>query len=216
MEKYMTKIILIRHGQSEYNLTRRYTGQTDVELTEIGRIQAEITGKYILENYKIDEIWSSDLKRAVDTAKPIADALGLEIKTDERLREIYAGDWQGMLFSEVEEKFAEEYAYYKANKSISRTPNGEGLCDVLPRVEAAVREIAEKCDGKCVLISTHNGPIMTLEVPMLGKDLQELIPLSNNSITEADYENGSFKVVKLGYDEHLKGLITKFKNNNEN
>ncbi len=212
----MTKLILIRHGQSEYNLIRRYTGQTDVELTEKGRVQAKITGDYILENYKIDEIWSSDLKRAIDTAKPIADALGLEIKTDKRLREIYAGDWQGMLFSEVEEKFAEEYAYYKANKSISRTPNGEGMCDVLPRVEEAVREIAERCDGKCVLISTHNGPIMALEVPMLGKDLQEITSLSNNSITEADYENGSFKVIKLGYDGHLKGIITKFKSNNEN
>ena len=212
----MTKLILIRHGESEYNLVRRYTGQTDVELTEKGRLQAKITAEHILKNYKIDEIWSSDLKRAIDTAKPIADALGLEIKTDKRLREIYAGDWQGMLFSEVEKKFPEEYAFYKANKSISRTPNGEGMRDVLPRVEEAVREIAEGCDGKCVLISTHNGPLMTLEVPMLGKDLQNLTSLSNNSITEADYENGCFKLIKLGYDEHLKGLITKFRNNNEN
>ncbi len=216
METYMTKIILIRHGESEYNLIRRYTGQSDIDLTDKGRLQAKITGEYILANYKIDEIWSSDLRRAIDTARPIADALGLEIKTDERLREIYAGDWQGMLFAEVEEKFSAEYAYYKANRKTSRTPNGEGMCDVRVRVEEVVREIAETSDGKCVLISTHNGPLMALASMMTGTELEKLSSLPNNSITELEYENGNFNIIKLGYAEHLKGLITKFKNNTEN
>ena len=81
----MTRLILIRHGESEYNLIRRYTGQSDIDLTDKGRLQASITGEYILANYKIDEIWSSDLRRAIDTARPIAEPLGLPIKTDKRL-----------------------------------------------------------------------------------------------------------------------------------
>ena len=212
----MTRLILIRHGQSEYNLIRKYTGQTDVELTDKGRLQAEITGRFILENYSIDAVISSDLKRAIDTARPIAEPLGLQIKTDARLREIYAGDRQGMYFAEVEEKFREEYAYYKSNRSTSRTPNGEGMCDVLVRVEKAVREIAEEYDGKTVLISTHNGPIMALEVPVMGRELGDTSSLPNNSITEIEYEGGGWKLIKLGYDEHLKDLTTKFSSNTEN
>lgn len=212
----MTRLILIRHGESEYNLIRRYTGQSDIDLTDKGRLQAKITGEYILANYKIDEIWSSDLRRAIDTARPIAEPLGLEIKTDKRLREIYAGDWQGMLFAEVEERYKEEYAYYKANRRTSRTPNGEGMCDVGVRVLAAVNEIAEASDGKSVLISTHNGPLMALISALTGTELENMSSLANNSITELEYENGEFKVILLGYSEHLKGLVTKFKNNTEN
>ena len=212
----MTRLILIRHGESEYNLIRRYTGQSDIDLTDKGRLQAKITGEYILANYKIDEIWSSDLKRAIDTARPIAEPLGLEIKTDKRLREIFAGDWQGMLFREVEEKYKEEYAYYKANRRTARTPNGEGMCDVGARVAEAVKEIAEASDGKCVLISTHNGPLMALLSLITGTALEKMSSLANNSITELEYENGGFRVIRLGYSEHLKDLVTKFKNNTEN
>ena len=212
----MTRLILIRHGESEYNLVRRYTGQTDVDLTDKGRLQAAITGEFILKNYEIDEVWSSDLRRAIDTARPIAEPLGLEIKTDQRLREIYAGDWQGMLFAEVQEKFRDEYEYYKANRKTSRTPNGEGMCDVRIRAEAAVREIAEASDGKAVLISTHNGPLMCIVAMLTGEGIENIRSLSNNSITEVEYENGVFKPIRIGYDEHLKELITKFKSNTEN
>ena len=212
----MTRLVIIRHGESVYNIERRYTGQTDVALTEKGVLQAEITGKYILENYKIDEIYSSDLIRAVNTAKPIADPLGLEIKTDARLREIYAGKWQGYYFSEVAEIFKEEYEYYKAHKTTARTPGGEGMQDVMKRMHEAVLEIAEANDGKTVLISTHNGPLMTLEVLVYGIPLNEIYSVANNSITELEYENGSFKAVKFGYNEHLKELVTIFKNNSEN
>ena len=212
----MTRLVIIRHGESVYNIERRYTGQTDVALTEKGVLQAEITGKYILENYRIDEIYSSDLIRAVNTAKPIADPLGLEIKTDARLREIYAGKWQGYYFSEVAEIFKEEYEYYKSHKTTARTPGGEGMQDVMKRMHEAVLEIAEANDGKTVLISTHNGPLMTLEVLVYGIPLNEIYSVANNSITELEYENGSFKAVKFGYNEHLNELVTIFKNNSEN
>jgi len=212
----VTRLILIRHGESEFNLTRRYTGQLDVALTEKGITQAKITADYILNNYKIDSVYSSDLSRAVETAKPIADALGLKIKTDARLREIFAGEWQGMYFSEVMEKYTDEYTRYKADKTNERTRGGEGMPDVMKRTLAAVSEIAEANDGKTVLISTHNGPLMTLEVPLLNISLNDIYSLSNNSITEIEYDNGSLKLIKLGFDEHLGSLITKFKSNTSN
>ena len=78
------------------------------------------------------------------------------------------------------------------------------------------KEIAEASDGKCVLISTHNGPLMALLSLITGTALENMSSLANNSITELEYENGSFRVIRLGYSEHLKDLVTKFKSNTEN
>ena len=209
----MTKLILIRHGESSFNLVKRYTGQTDVPLTELGQKQAEITAQYILSNYKIDTIYSSDLSRAVKTAEPIANALNLEIKTDKRLREIFAGDWQGLYFSEVAKKYKEEYELYKKDRYLGRTSNGESMTDVLDRVYEALLEIAKENDGKCVLVSTHNGPIMAIQAPILNISLNDVKSLSNNSVTEVDYENGEFKMITLGYDAHLGEYVTSFGKN---
>ena len=206
----MTKLIFIRHGQSTYNLEHRYTGQLDIPLTEKGVRQAEITAEYVLKNYKIDAIYSSDLSRSVNTAKPIADALGLPIKTDARLREIHAGDWQDRLFSEIKETCKEEYDKYVSSGGCVRTPNGESLEDVLNRTYAAVLDIIRENEGKTVLISSHNGPIKTLAVPFLGQKLPDTKSVSNNSVTEVDCDGGKYTVVKLGYDEHLSGMITAF------
>jgi broad specificity phosphatase PhoE len=212
----MTKLILIRHGESIYNLEKRYTGQTDVPLTEKGILQAKITADYILKNYKIDEVYSSDLCRAVETAKPVAEPLGIEIKKDPRLREIYAGKWQGLYFSEVKELYKSDYDSYKSDRYTGRTTGGESLVEVYSRAAAAVNEIAERCCGKTVLISLHNGPLMALQALFMGTDLNHLTNMSNNSVTEVDYENGKYTVIKLGYDEHLGELVTSFKEKTAN
>ena len=212
----MTKLILIRHGESVFNLERRYTGQTDVPLTEKGIKQAEITAEYILKNYRIDAIYSSDLIRAIDTARPIADKLGLKIQTDPRLREIYAGVWQGLLFSEVKEKYKEEYEKYQSDRANCRTLGGEGMSDVLKRVYESLLDIARANPEKDLLISLHNGPLMALQVKLLNVGFNDIKSLANNSITELDFDGESFKVIKFGYNEHLGDLVTSFKNSTHN
>ena len=212
----MTRLILVRHGESLYNLEKRYTGQTDVPLTEKGRKQATLTAKYVLENYHIDAVYSSDLCRAVDTAKPVAEPLGLEIKTDARLREIYAGKWQGILFAEVREHFKEDYDLYKSDKNKGRTTGGESALEVRDRVYAAILDIAEKNPDKTVFIATHNGPLMAIQSPILNIDINEVKSTSNNSVTEVVYNNGSFEIVKFDYTEHLGDLVTSFKNKSHN
>lgn len=212
----MTRLILIRHGESLYNLEKRYTGQTDVPLTEKGVLQAKITADYIIENYKIDEIYSSDLSRAVETARPIADALGLTIKTDERLREIYAGEWQKLLFSEVKARYPEEYEEYKRSEGLKRTRGGESLIDVQERAYSAVLDIIRDNPGKTVLISSHNGPIKALLAKLLGIGLPEMKSVSNNSVSEVLCEGGKYEVIKLGYDGHLGELVTSFKEKTAN
>ena len=206
----MTKLVIVRHGESLFNLTKQYTGQTDVPLTEKGISQAKITAKYILENYKIDEVYSSDLSRAINTAKPVSDPLGLKIKTDARLREINAGIWQGMYFKDVREKYKEEYERYQSDITTQRTLGGEGLFDVQKRTFEAINDIVTANDGKTVMIATHNGPLMTIYTKLRGQSLNEAKSLSNNSITEIDYENGEYKIIKLGFDGHLGEFVTSF------
>lgn len=212
----MTKLVIIRHGESTYNLERRYTGQTDVPLTEKGVLQAKITADYVLKNYKIDAVYASDLDRAIETARPIAEALGLPINTDARLREIHAGMWQGMLFADVKSTYAEEYEKYKQSGGYIRAPKGESLEDVLNRSYAAILDIIRKNDGKTVLVSAHNGSIKVLAVPFLNQKLHETASLSNNSVTEVDCDNGKYSVIKLGYDGHLGELVTSFKEKTAN
>ena len=105
----MVTFVIIRHGFSEFNKARKFTGQMDIPLDEAGFEQARETAAYVLKNYKIDAVYSSDLCRAVDTAKPIAKALSLPIKTSEKLREMNLGEWQGMGFDEVKEKYPEKF-----------------------------------------------------------------------------------------------------------
>ena len=85
----MTKLIFLRHGESEYNRIKKYAGQLDVPLSEVGKQQAIIAGSYIAKNYKIDEIYSSNLSRAIETAQPIANAIHI----DKRLSELDSGVW---------------------------------------------------------------------------------------------------------------------------
>ena len=212
----MTRLLIVRHGESLYNLEKRYTGQTDVPLTEKGRVQAELTAKYVLQNYSVDVVYSSDLCRAIDTAKPVAEPLGLEIKTDPRLREMYAGKWQGILFSEVRELFKEDYDLYKSDKNKGRTTGGESMLDVRDRAYAAIKDIAEENPGKTVFVATHNGTLMAIQSPILNIDINDVQSTSNNSVTELIYEGGSFKIVKFDYTEHLGDLVTSFKSKTHN
>ena len=86
----MTTLLLIRHGESEANRNRVFGGQINPDLQERGVMQAKLTAKFIAENYKVDKIYSSDLKRAYRTAQPLSYILNMEIKAEKRLREIYA------------------------------------------------------------------------------------------------------------------------------
>ena len=101
----MTTLLLIRHGQSEANLEEIFAGQINPALTEKGIEQAELTARYIADNYKVDKIYSSDLQRAHQTALQLAKIIGKDVIKSIKLREIYAGKWEGVKFLELKEKF---------------------------------------------------------------------------------------------------------------
>ena len=202
----MTKIIFVRHGYSESNKEKRFCGQRDVPLDALGHSQAEQMKEYLLKNYKIDAIYSSDLCRAVDTVKPIANALNKEIHTSEALREVNVGIWQGMLVEDVKIKYPKAFLRYKETPGLTRFEGGEGYDDILARALPAVQKIAAENEGKTVIIGTHGGVIRVLRAAWTGIPLEridEVAPVANASVTEVDCENGSFHIVQIGYADYL-------------
>ncbi|MBO4898458.1 MAG: histidine phosphatase family protein [Clostridia bacterium] len=207
----MTTLLLIRHGESEANRDKAFGGQSDARLLPMGEKQAEITAKYIAENYKISKVYASDLSRALKTGKIIAKASGAPLIPCKNLREIYAGDWQGITFSEIERRFPEDYEKWISDIGHAACTGGESVKELSARILGALCEIAKDNEGKTVAVATHAIPIRAMQCEMENLPLSEMknIPwVSNASVTEAIYENGKWTLGKVGYDKHLAGFKT--------
>lgn len=207
----MVKFIIVRHGFSLGNKEGRFTGQLDVSLDEIGFAQAESVAKYILDNFKIDVIYSSELSRAYDTALPVAKALGLEVNKRKGLNEVDVGLWQGKLIDDVEKEFPESFALYKSSPGLSRFDGGESYAELRERVVAEFHKLAQENDGKTVLVAAHGGVIRNLLAAWLdipGERIKEVPRAANASITIAEYEGGKAELKLIGYTDHLDDKTT--------
>lgn len=209
----MTRLILVRHGQSEANLLHKFAGHYNCDLTEDGKLQAEKVSKYLTANYSIDKIYSSDLIRAFNTAKPTANKLNINIAKTEQMREISAGLWEGMLFEEILSKFPNEYNVWLNNIGNAVCNDGESIRSVYERVCKEVTRICEKNDGKTVLITTHATPIRAFQtfVQKGNVEFMHEIPwVPNCSVTVCNYENGKFTFELIGFNDYLNELKSKF------
>ncbi|MFI2613603.1 histidine phosphatase family protein [Streptomyces sp. NPDC018584] len=163
------RIILWRHGQTAWNLERRFQGSTDIELTETGVGQARRAAR-LLASLKPDAIVASDLKRAAATAAELAAVTGLPVTYEEGLRETYADQWQGLTHDEIIARFGEQYAAWKRGEAVRRG-GGELETEVADRAAPVVLRHAEKLpdDGTLVVVS-HGGTIRTTIGRLLGLD----------------------------------------------
>ncbi len=204
------RLILVRHGQSEGNLVRSFLGHTDLALTELGHRQAECTAEY-LKNEKIDVIYSSDLKRAWQTAEHIADKKNLSIIADTELREIYAGNWENRLFNDLETEFYDDFKCWREDIGNARPTGGESVKELYDRINAELMRIAEMYEGDTVCIATHATPIRMAAVKAMGLPINranEVIWAPNASVTVIDVDGGEFKLIKYGYHEYMGELVT--------
>ncbi len=152
----MTKLWLVRHGQTDWNLTGRWQGQAPDApgLNAIGRAQA-IDVREQLRGEQFSAIYSSDLLRARQTAELLAEPWGLTVNLEPRLREINLGVWEGLLADDIAAQYPQELAERAQNPFDARAPNGESLREVAGRVLWAVNEIAVKHRGESILIVAH-------------------------------------------------------------
>ena len=207
----MVTFIIIRHGYSVGNKEKRFSGQMDISLDDIGFSQAKSIAEYIVKNFKIDSIYSSDLCRAYETVKPIADALELPVHKCKSLREVNVGIWLGKLIEDVKKEFPESFELYRQNPGISKFDGGESYADVMMRSKLAFEKIAEENEGKTVLVGTHGGVIRTLraawdKIPL--EKIKDIPHVPNASVTVAQYDKGNIKWIQIGYCDHLVDKIT--------
>ncbi|MEV0265236.1 histidine phosphatase family protein [Streptomyces sp. NPDC050617] len=163
------RIVLWRHGQTLWNLERRFQGTTDIELTETGVEQARRSAR-LLAALGPDAIVASDLRRAAATAAELTAVTGLEVTHDARLRETYAGEWQGLTHEEILARFGEQYTAWKRGEAVRRG-GGELETEVAERAAPVVLDHAEKLpDGGTLVVVSHGGTIRTTIGRLLGLD----------------------------------------------
>jgi broad specificity phosphatase PhoE len=166
----VTTVYLARHGESDWNVVRRWQGHADRPLTDTGREQARALAER-LEGAGIEAVYSSDLLRAKETAATVADRLGLELHLLPELREVDVGSWSGLTREEAEERFPA--AFERWGQGGAAWEDGESHEQMAARVLTAVRRIAKRHPGGRVLIVAHGGPIRAVHAAALGIELHE-------------------------------------------
>jgi probable phosphoglycerate mutase len=156
----MTRMCLVRHGQTDWNLEGRYHGQSDVPLNEYGREQARLLAQQ-LQSRSFAAIYSSDLVRARETAEIISQGMHLMVALDPRLREINQGEWEGQLVEAIKERYVGLWQERKRDPVKVRPPGGETVGEVAKRVTAALDDIAKAYPAGPVLICSHGLALAT-------------------------------------------------------
>lgn len=214
VEFSMTKLILIRHGESLGNAVRRLLGHTDLDLSPLGYRQAEATAE-ALKDEKIDAIYSSDLLRAYNTAVPHALRRGLCVNPSLALREIRLGEWEGKSVDEVVAEYGDMYEKdWVCGYGTFKFPGGESTIEAGQRFFAECKRIAEENRDRTVLITAHAAVIrsfysIVMQIP--PEEIAARLPFpSNASFSEVFYDNGEFFAGRFSVDDHLRSVgVTK-------
>lgn len=210
-----TTLYMLRHGFSVSNEKKYFTGNLDVPLTETGRRQAEKAAEFF-QKHPIDHIYASDLSRAYETALPVAKALSLPVIKDEGLREIFAGEWEGVYFDELNEKYASSYAVWRTDIGRAACDGGETVKEFSERILKAVKAICDRHEGETVLIATHATPIRVLQTVAQNLPIEKMaeVPwVKNASINLFSYENGKFSLIEKDITQHLGDMETSLPTN---
>lgn len=199
----MTTLLLARHGESDWNRSKRWQGFADRPLTDRGRQQAEELADR-LDDTELDAIYSSDLQRARDTAEAVARRKGLEVKTTPALREVDVGSWSGLTRAEAEAGYPEAYARWL--QGAEGWEDGETYEQLSNRVLEAIRRIAADHDRGRVLVVAHGGTIRAVHAAALGVDvhtyrrIQRVEP--NATLSAVCVENGNLTELCRTEDLH--------------
>lgn len=200
----MNHIYLIRHGQTTWNVDGRWQGNLDIPLSETGYQQAQALAHY-LSHKPIRRVISSDLARAVETARPLARALGVELELDPRIREIHLGVFQGLTHAEQRERYPEVVAASEQDYWNFVFPEGESRRKMQQRAVAAFQDaLARPVEGDIAMVM-HGGTLRVL-LMHLFPDHPSLLDfhVGNTSITTIEAAGNDLKLVSLTQIPHLR------------
>jgi broad specificity phosphatase PhoE len=199
------KLILVRHGETMWNRENRVQGFTDVALSDLGRLQAERLG-LCLRDEPLDAVHCSTLQRAYDTASAIARHHDLPILTDPDLRELNQGDFEGLTFAELRDRYRAFLKQWITDPGSVTMPNGESLQGVQDRAWQAIRGIV--AEDRDALVVSHGFTIMSILCRIQGIELNEFrrAQIDLASRTHVEFAGGKGTVVLFNDTTHLKDL----------
>lgn len=200
----MTKLVLVRHGETDWNVAEIFRGRLDVELNETGRRQAEQLGQYLADR-EITSIFSSPLKRATETAEIVARKHHLKVEVAPELNDYHFGEWQGLSHQQVREKYPELFGEWLKNPQLVTVPGGESLGDVRKRVLGLVDKVVSRGEGTCLLVS-HRVVNKVLICALLSLDNTHFwnIRLDTCGLTTFTYEEERFILTRHNDTSFLK------------
>jgi broad specificity phosphatase PhoE len=199
-------LLLARHGETDDNARLIFQGQGGGSLNARGRAQAERLAARLVKS--IDVIVSSDLTRAKETAELVAHANGVELVFDQDVREVHVGAWTGLAYEEVERRFPEEWAAWRAGLDVPRG-GGETYAGLATRVAGALQRIARDHVGKRVLVVSHGAALRSAVCLALGISPSWNAPLGgmhNTALTTLRYEDEKTHLVTYNDIAHLRDL----------
>ncbi|HEX8353603.1 MAG TPA: histidine phosphatase family protein [Pyrinomonadaceae bacterium] len=206
-----TRVLLVRHGESQGNAERRFGGHSPTPLSELGHRQAEATARALAAE-RVTAVYSSDLLRAVQTAAPLARETGLDVNETAALRERGVGLMEGLTFEEAAAAHPEEYAALLRRDFEHVLAGGESYRQLLDRAAAGLDRAIELNRGGTVALFSHTGTICILALHLMGAlDAPHLKPVwlssSNCGVARFDIQHGGLiRVLALNDTRHLAGL----------
>lgn len=200
----MTRIILVRHGETDWNSAKRYQGYSDIALNQKGIEQAKLAAER-LAGENIHAVYSSDLKRAVQTADYIASKHGLLVQKHSGFREIHFGRWEGYTYKQAMADNPDLLTAIYNGKTEVCMPEGESFRLVQKRAVAALDECIEKYLGCTFVVVAHGGALCTMICKILGKSLSEMwsIEQKYTAISIIEYDNGKGEFRMFNDNKHL-------------
>lgn len=213
----MTDIFLIRHGETAWNAEKRLQGHLDIPLNAEGERQAAALARALADE-KFDAIISSDLGRALSTAQAVASAQGMPLSTDPGLRERCFGAFEGLLYEELEARFPQAHAQWRARDPHARYPDGERRAETFAefaqRAVDTVIRIAEKHQGQRIALFSHGGVLDCVYRAAHGMDISapRNFDVLNAAINHLRWDGEKLQVLRWSDNAHLAAALDELGN----
>jgi broad specificity phosphatase PhoE len=200
-----TRVILVRHGQTVWNVEQRFRGQADVPLDETGQLQAKLTADYIAARWPLCAVYASPLQRATDTGRAIAEAQGLEVSPQDELLDISFGELQGMSIDKALELYPEIVNRWSESPHTTLFPGGEGLDTVQQRSTQALREAVDSHPGETIALVAHTvlNRVLLCAVLGLGNEHFWLLGQATCAINVIKWERERYLLDLMNDTSHL-------------
>jgi len=205
-ETWVTTIIIVRHGQTEWNRIERFRGRIDLELNLTGLDQAHKTAVRIQKSWKPDAIYSSPLKRALQTANIIAELTHNQVESAPELIDINYGDWQGLTDEEARLRWPDQVNDWYQHPELATIPGGENLYQVQARAIAFLHLVSKTNDNKTILLVSHTVVNRLILLGILGLGIDHFWRLRQEpcAINEIEINSDGSTLVEMNDTCHLK------------